>query len=122
MASRQTTVDFIMEQIAGAGAVSAKKMFGEYGIYCGGKMVALVCDDQLFVKQTDAGKNYLGECDEAPPYPGAKPCFLIDGERWDDGTWLTALIKLTAAHLPLPPPRKPAKLRAAKPGKADDRG
>jgi hypothetical protein len=41
MASRQTTVDFILDQIEGAGTVSAKKMFGEYGIYCDDKMVAL---------------------------------------------------------------------------------
>jgi len=25
-------------------------MFGEYALYCGDKVVALVCDDQLFVK------------------------------------------------------------------------
>jgi TfoX/Sxy family transcriptional regulator of competence genes len=41
MASRQTTVDFILDQIEAAGTVSAKKMFGEYGIYCDDKMVAL---------------------------------------------------------------------------------
>ena len=45
MASQQGTVDFIVEQMARAGAVSARKMFGEYGIYCDGKMVALVCGD-----------------------------------------------------------------------------
>jgi len=50
MASKQSTIDFILEQINAAGEVSAKKMFGEYGIFCNGKMVALVCDDQLFVK------------------------------------------------------------------------
>ena len=42
MSSNQNTVDFIVEQMAGAGAVSAKKMFGEYGIFCAGKMVAIV--------------------------------------------------------------------------------
>ncbi len=52
MASSQGTVDFIVEQMASAGTVSARKMFGEYGIYCDGKMVALVCDDRLFVKPT----------------------------------------------------------------------
>ena len=41
MASNKTTVDFILDQIAAAGAVSAKKMFGEYGIYCDAKIVAL---------------------------------------------------------------------------------
>lgn len=67
MATQQSTIDFILEQIAEAGAVSAKKMFGEYGIYCGEKIVALVCDDQLFVKPTIAGKTFIGLFVERPP-------------------------------------------------------
>ncbi|KVU83744.1 competence protein TfoX [Burkholderia ubonensis] len=106
MASSQSTVDFIVEQMAAAGAVSARKMFGEYGIYCDGKMVALVCDDRLFVKPTPDGKAFLGECEEGPPYPGAKPCFVISGERWDEREWLSRLIRITAAQLPPPRPRK----------------
>ncbi|KVT72123.1 competence protein TfoX [Burkholderia ubonensis] len=106
MASSQSTVDFIVEQMAAAGAASARKMFGEYGIYCDGKMVALVCDDRLFVKPTPDGKAFLGECEEGPPYPGAKPCFVISGERWDEREWLSRLIRITAAQLPPPKPRK----------------
>ncbi len=106
MASKQSTVDFILDQIAGAGAVSAKKMFGEYGIYCDGKMAAMVCDDQLFVKPTAGGRAYLGTPAEAPPYPGAKPCFLIGGEHWDEAAWLAELIRISAAELPLPKKKK----------------
>jgi TfoX/Sxy family transcriptional regulator of competence genes len=102
MGSRQETVDYIVDQIAAAGAVSAKKMFGEYGIYCDGKMAALVCDDQLFVKPTAGGRAYLGTPDEASPYPGAKPCFLIDGGRWDDAAWLAELLRITTRELPVP--------------------
>lgn len=32
MASDQNFVDFVLEQIKNAGEVTAKKMFGEYGI------------------------------------------------------------------------------------------
>ncbi|MGH9676149.1 MAG: TfoX/Sxy family protein, partial [Candidatus Acidiferrum sp.] len=74
MASRQSTVDFILEQIATAGTVSAKKMFGDYGLFCDGKMVALVCDNQLFVKTTSAGRTLIGAITEGCPYPGSKPC------------------------------------------------
>lgn len=109
MSSQQTTVDFIAEQIAGAGAVSTRKMFGEYGVFADGKMVALICDDELFVKPTESGRAYLGEVTEQPPYRGAKPCFLIAGERWDDREWLTRLIEITAAELPAPAEKKPRK-------------
>ena len=102
MTSNQTTVDFIVEQISGAGVVSAKKMFGEYGVFCDGKMVAIVGDDQLFLKPTLAGRAFLEEVEEVPPYPGAKPYFFISGEHWDDRDWMSDLIRVTCAELPLP--------------------
>jgi TfoX/Sxy family transcriptional regulator of competence genes len=57
MSTTKNTVEYILEQISESGVVSARKMFGEYAIYCDGKVVALVCDDQLFVKPTKAGKK-----------------------------------------------------------------
>ena len=108
MATQQTTIDFIVEQLGGAGTVTAKKMFGEYGLFLEGKMVALVCDDELFVKTTVAGGGLAGALPLKPPYAGAKPCFFISGEKWDDREWLSRLIAVTAAELPMPKkmPRK----------------
>ncbi len=106
MASDQSTLDFALEQMSQAGAVSARKMFGEYAIYCNEKLVALIADNQLFVKPTQSGRAHIGAPTEAAPYPGAKPCFLIPGDRWEDAGWLAHLIRLTAAELPLPPPKK----------------
>src|SRR5665213_2322998 len=102
MASQQSCVDFILEQISEAGLCLAKKMFGEYGIYCDGKIVAFVCDDQLYVKPTVAGKAFIGNFVEGYPYPGAKPYLLISGEKWDDSEWMAHLIKISVAELPLP--------------------
>ena len=73
MASQQSSVDFILEQIKAAGEICGKKMFGEYGIFCNDKMVALVCDDKLFMKPTVAGRKFIGDIVEGCPYPGAKP-------------------------------------------------
>ncbi|MCX7122776.1 MAG: TfoX/Sxy family protein, partial [Gammaproteobacteria bacterium] len=91
MSSKQSTVDFLLEQMAQAGAISSKKMFGEYALYCNQKVVAFVCDDQLFVKPTNAGRTLLGKCLEAPPYPGAKLYFLISGDLWEESDWLAQL-------------------------------
>lgn len=102
MATKKSTVEYILEQIAEAGTVSARKMFGEYAIYCNGKVVALACDDKLFVKPTKAGKKFIVDVTEEPAYPGAKPYYLISGEQWDDAEWLTELIKLTTLDLPQP--------------------
>lgn len=105
MASRPETIAYLLDQLAGAGPVSARKMFGEYALYCDGRLVALVCDDTLYLKPTEAGRAHLGSFEEAAPYPGAKLCFLIPGERFDDADWLSDLFRLSAAELPLPRPK-----------------
>jgi TfoX/Sxy family transcriptional regulator of competence genes len=113
VASAQRNVDFIVEQMAEARDVSARKMFGEYAIYCRGKLIALFCDDQLFIKPTNAGRAFLGKPKEAPPYPGAKPYFLLRGDQCEDGEWLSELARLTERELP-PPKPKPAPKRPRK--------
>jgi TfoX/Sxy family transcriptional regulator of competence genes len=107
MATQQRTVDYLLEQAVGAGAVSTKPMFGEYGVYVDGKMIGSICDDQLYVKPTASGRLHAEPVSEAPPYPGAKPHLLIAADRWDDGEWLGDLLRVTAAELPMPKPRKP---------------
>lgn len=106
MASDEEFIEFIVDQRAGAGCMASRKMFGEYAIYCDAKVVALVCDNQLFVKPTERGRVYIGDVVEAPPYPGAKPYFLIE-DRCDDRAWLSELIRITTQELPDPKPKQP---------------
>ena len=108
MASDESLVEFIADQMGDAGPVSYRKMFGEYAIYCRGKVVALVCDNQLFVKQTEGGRSYIGSIVEAAPYPGAKLHFLI-GDAFEDREWISGLIKITAEELPAPKPKRSRK-------------
>jgi len=107
MATKQSTVEFLLDQFSDAGDVSAKKMFGEYGVFLQGKMFALICDDSLFLKPTDPGRALISNPIEVPPYPGAKPCFLVPEDEWDNRDFLSALAKATADAIPLP--RKKAK-------------
>lgn len=80
MSSAENFVKFVVDQIENAGEINYKKMFGEYAIYSDGKIVALVCDDQLFVKRTDGGKFFIGDVVKALPYPGAKLSFLVTAQ------------------------------------------
>jgi TfoX/Sxy family transcriptional regulator of competence genes len=105
MSSNQDFVDYIIEQIENAGEITYKKMFGEYGIYSDNKIVALICDNQLFIKPTEGGKAFIGNAKEAPPYPGAKMSFLIE-DKIDDHEWISQLIRITANELPEPKPKK----------------
>lgn len=101
MASNKSQLEFVMDQIGKAGVITAKSMFGEYGIYCDGKIVALFCDNQLFVKPTKKGRAYIKKPIEASPYPGAKLYFLIE-DKIEDRGWVSELIRLTAQEVPLP--------------------
>ena len=105
MASELGYVEYVCDQMSDAGRISFRKMFGEYAVYCDGKLVALVCDAQLFVKPTPGGRAFIGEPVEAPPYPGAKPSLLIE-DHVDDREWLTGLIEVTARELPAPKPKR----------------
>jgi TfoX/Sxy family transcriptional regulator of competence genes len=105
MASSKEFVDFVLDQIENAGVIEAKKMFGEYGLYVDGKIIGLICDDKLFIKPTVAGRAYIKNIVEAPPYEGAKPSFLIE-ERIEDRKWLSELIRITYNELPEPKPKK----------------
>lgn len=104
MASSQTLVDFICEQLSGVGEIRYRKMFGEYGIYCNDIYYAMVCDDNFLVKITDAGKEYLKDYQTALPYEGAKPCFLITD--LDNREALAEITRITCQNLPTPKPKK----------------
>lgn len=106
MSSRAEIVEYLVEQLGAQ--VTARAMFGEYGLYRAGTLIGLVCDDRLFLKPTAAARALLGEPEEAPPYPGAKPSLVVPEERWDDGELLAALARVTAEGLlPKSAPHKP---------------
>jgi hypothetical protein len=71
-------------------------------------VVALVCDNQLFVKPTESGRKYIGEPVEAQPYAGAKPHFLIE-DGFEDRDWVSGLIRTMVEELPVPRPKSKRK-------------
>lgn len=107
MSTSQSTIDYFLDQLVALPAISARKMFGEYALYYDGKVVALVCDDTLFVKITDSGKDFVGaHYVEGFAYPGARASMLIDDDRIEDREWLCSLIRITAENVPMPSPKK----------------
>lgn len=107
MATSSNTIEYIEDQLSGISDIRSRKMFGEYALYAEDKVVALVCDNHLFVKMTDLGRDYVGSrYQEGFPYPGAKVTILVDEEYIEDRHWLTELIRITADALPAPKPKK----------------
>jgi TfoX/Sxy family transcriptional regulator of competence genes len=122
MATRQSTIEFILDQVSTLNSVRAKKMFGEYALYVEDKVVALICDDQLFVKTTDPGRAFLGKrYQEGTAYPGAKPSMLIGADALEDHEQLSELLRITALALPPPKPKKSRASKTSKASKANSR-
>ena len=78
MASNPDFVQYIADQCAGAGEITVKKMFGDYGIYCDGVIFGLVCDNHFYLKPTEAGRSLLRSIEMRPPCDGAKDYFFIE--------------------------------------------
>ncbi len=113
MASDKEFVEYIVDQIENVGEITYKHMFGEFGVFCDGKIFSLICDNKLFIKPTESGRKFIGDVVEAPPYTGAKNSFLI-GDKIDDREWLSELVRITVLELPEPKPKKKKKPRKSK--------
>ena len=98
--SNPDLVQYIVEQASNAGEVSAKKMFGDYCLYCDNKPVGLICDDYLYLKPLKQLEPLLHEEDKQmkPPYEGAKPHFVITNV--DDRDYVSTLVKAITDNLP----------------------
>ncbi len=104
MASIPNLFSILRTSLPPAGQVTYHKMFGDYGVYLDGKMFALVCDDQLFIKITKEGTALAPQLPKAPPYDGAKDYFLY--EDVDDREHMIAFVQATCRELPMPKPKK----------------
>ena len=107
MASNQDFVQYIADQCAGAGEIIVKKMFGDYGIYCDGKIFGLICDDCFYVKPTEKVRSLLRTVDLRPPYEGAKNYFYIADV--DDRDYLAEIVSQTCKALPEMKPKRKRK-------------
>jgi TfoX/Sxy family transcriptional regulator of competence genes len=110
MSTSPDTIIYLSDQLTSLGnRIRTRKMSGEYALYCDERVVALICDDQVFVKITKPGKLFVGSnYQEDFPYPGAKPAMLIGGDIIENKDAFAQLIDLTASALP---PMKPKKLK-----------
>jgi len=98
MATQQSTIDELATHLTGLD-VRFRKMFGEYALYCDGKVAAFVCDDTLFVKILPANEDLATGLQTGSAYPGSKPYYIVPPDKYDD-SWLQELIQVTADAVP----------------------
>ena len=66
MATQKETADFILSKLRDPNRFSARAMFGEYALYADGEVVALICDDRLYVKILPASSELEGNAKRRP--------------------------------------------------------
>lgn len=111
MATSPATIAHLLDLLSGAGDLSARKMFGEYGLYLDGNIVAFICDDTLFLKPTPSALALLPDMEQGPCYPGSKP-YLILTETLEDPDLAIRALRAVAADAPAPKPKAAKKPKA----------
>ena len=96
----------ITAKLTPAGEITARPMFGEYGLYLDGVFFGLFCDGQLFIKPTEAARAALRAPAEGIPYPNARPHLRIAPEDLDDPGQMSLILSLTVTNLPKKPARR----------------
>ena len=76
MASSKGYRDYVLEQLSELEDISCKPMMGEFLLYYKGVLFGGVYDDRLLVKKVPTNSNF--DMEEAIPYDGAKPMYLVD--------------------------------------------
>jgi TfoX/Sxy family transcriptional regulator of competence genes len=105
MASTPDFVEYVCEQLAGAGAIRRRKMFGDFMVYINDKPLLLVCDHTVFVKKHDCLSEDMQKAPSGLPYPGAKSHYILD---IDDAALALRVVRRLEAATPPPQPRKKA--------------
>ncbi len=99
MATQKETIEFILGKLRDQGRFTARAMFGEYALYADGKVVALVCNDLLYVKMLPASKELERQCEAGEPYPGAKPHYIVEEGQLSTLERLPAILCALAAAI-----------------------
>jgi DNA transformation protein len=103
MPSGSDFVDNVLDLLGGWGGVSARRMFGGYGLYRQGLMFALVAEDVLYFKVDDQNRAAFKAAGMGPfTYEGKnKPVemsyYESPPELFDDGEAMTDWAKLAFA-------------------------
>jgi TfoX/Sxy family transcriptional regulator of competence genes len=104
MATSTRTLDHLLDTLRPL-PLSARKMFGEYALYLDGKVVALVCNDQLVAKPTPGALAILPDSPQGHLYPGAKLHLRVT-DALDDPDRVALALRAIATELPVPKPKK----------------
>ena len=111
--------DFVLEQLARAGRVSARAMFGGVGLYLDGLFFALIDEDTLYFKTDDSNRARYEAAGSRPfcPFPDrtdqAMAYWQVPADVLEDPEQLAAWAREALAVALARRARRPARRRAS---------
>ena len=71
MAVSDDCLNFVLDQLSGWRDVSARRMFGGVGLYCGGTIFGVIADNVAYLKVDDSNRDEFLEAGSSrfDPYP-----------------------------------------------------
>ena len=112
MATSKEYIDYVLESLNHVEGISARKMFGDYGLYMFNRVMGFVCDNQVFLKVLPGSTRILGE--DAPTeaaYQDSKPYYII--QDLEDEEKMARLFRALYEDVPEPKPKKPCRIKLA---------
>ncbi len=103
MSTTPDYIEYVCEQISGAGNIRYRKMFGEYMVYVNEKPILLVCDNTVYVKMLDIIAGIMKDAEKGFPYQGAKQHYILD---IDNSRFSKEVIELLEPHISIPKQKK----------------
>jgi hypothetical protein len=100
VATQKATIEFLLGKLREPKRIVARPMFGEYALYADDKVVALVCDDRLFLKILPASRALESLCEKGEPYPRAKLHYIVEEGQLSTVPALSAILFAIAESLP----------------------
>ena len=128
MATSKDFVVYLQDCLRHVRSLRFKSMFGEYAMYAEDTVVALVCDQTVFIKVSEGTNALLAERVKLGlPFPGAKPAYMLTEGELEDDDLMTQVIaavlrdrvakarkKKSVKATKTSKPSKPAKKKAAR--------
>ena len=96
MSTKKDFAVYVLDQVNDKKA-RVKAMFGEYALYYNEKVVALICDNKVFLKITKGTKEILGNHKIGKAYPNSSDFFVLGEEILEDSANFRKTIKWCAA-------------------------
>ena len=105
MATTKEFHDYVIENLRRAGAVSSRRMMGEYLVYFQNKLVGMICDNCFFLKPTASVLRHLPQAEMAYPYEGCKSLMVVV-EEVEEARKTELILQDMYDELPAPKPKK----------------